>query len=477
MSSHHGPMPLEHATTEPGDAAEAIAAYAAAAKFAHLPRSVVDAVKASILDTIGCVLAGTARPDVITIAKLVEGWGGTPTSTMIGYGEKKISPVSAVLVNGASIHQYDFDDTHDRATCHPTSTSLVPALAVAEEVGSVSGKDLIVAVALGNEVTSRVSAAVNGTAHDFPWFRAPVVGLFGAAIAAAKIMGASREQHLDALGLALPMIGGTFASLHHPGSSVRSIRDGLAYRNGVLAAAMAVRGIRGDKEVFEGPFGYYQAYFGGRYDRNELIGELGVRHEAGRISLKPWPSCRHLHGTLTAVLEIMERWTLSFDDVANVMVEVGRINRDRSHPLPTDPAAGGHIDLLCNLPFAVATAILHNGLPLRVYQDTALSNEVIAKAMPKVSWRYESRQDGPWTFEPGRVEITTVRGETHKAECLKALGHPDNPMSPEQQQAKFLMCAQSAARPVPRTRAMKIVGIVSHLEELDTLDSLMQCLA
>jgi 2-methylcitrate dehydratase PrpD len=353
----------------------------------------------------------------------------------------------------------------------------VPALAVAEELGGVSGKDLIVAVALGNEITSRVSAAIQGTAHDFPWFRAPVVGLFGATAAAAKIMRASRAQHLEALGLALPMVGGTFASLHHAGSSVRSIRDGVAYRNGVLAAAMAMRGLRGDKEVFEGPFGYYKSYFGGRYDRDELVGDLGKRHESGRISLKPWPSCRHLHGTLTAVLQIMESRKLSFGDVASVEMQVGKINQYRSGALPADLDAAGHIDFLCNLPFAVATAILHKGVPLKVYQDRALRSEVVAKALPKVKWRYESRQDGSWTFEPGRVEITTVSGERHQAEALLALGHPDNPMSFEQQQAKFLMCAQSAARPVRKDRAMEIIGMVSSLEQLSSIGPLVERLA
>ena len=461
--------PLERA-----DAAEAIADYAAGLRFADLPRPVVVAVKASILDTIGCVFAGTARPDVQRIHKRVIGWGGTPSSSIFGGGGIKLPPVAAVLANGSAIHQYDFDDTHDRATCHPTSSSLIPALAVAEERGAVSGQELIAAVACGNEITSRVSAAVQGTAHDFPWFRAPVVGLFGATAAAAKIMGASRDQHVEALGLALPMVGGTFASLFHAGSSVRSVRDGLAYRNGVLAAALAIDGLRGDKHVFDGPYGYYKCYFNSKYDRAELVDGLGQRHEAGLISLKPWPSCRHVHGALTALLDVMRRERLSFDQIASVTVEVGRINITRCRPL--EPDDDGHIDLLCNLPFALANAILHGGMPLAVYQDKTLSDAVIAKALPKIHWRQESRQDGNWTFEPGRVEVLTTAGVLHKGEALIALGHPQNPMSASEQEAKFLMNTENAARPLPAARARRIIDLVGDLENQDTLDELMRCL-
>jgi len=458
--------PLERA-----DAAEAVADYAAGLRFEDLPAPVVLAVKESILDTIGCVFAGTARPDVERIRKRVLAWGGAPLSSLFGGGGVKLPPVAAVLANGAAIHQYDFDDTHDRATCHPTSSSLIPALAVAEERGGVSGKELIAAVACGNEITSRVSAAVKGTAHDFPWFRAPVVGLFGATAAAAKIMGADRSQHIEALGLALPMVGGTFASLFHAGSSVRSIRDGLAYRNGVLAAALAIDGLRGDKHVFDGPYGYYKSYFGGKYDRAELVDGLGTRHEAGAISLKPWPSCRHVHGALTALIELVQREKLVFDQIASVTVEVGRINIARCSPLAPDE--DGHIDLLCNLPFALATAILHGGLPLSVYQDKKLSDEVMTRSLPKIRWRQESRQDGNWTFEPGRVEVVTTNGMVFKNEALLALGHPQHPMSAAQQHAKFLMNTENAVVPMPKARAQRIIDLVADLEHHNSIDELI----
>jgi len=458
------------------DASVAIAEHLARTRFEDLPTSVVEAVKASILDTLGCVLAGTACEDVVTIRRLVGKWGGRATSTVIGAGGLKVPAASAVLANGAAIHQFDFDDTHDQAVMHPSSASLMPALAVAEELGGVSGRTVITAVALANDLSSRIGLATRGRMWDHPWFRAPVIGLFGATAASARVMGASAGQHLEALGLTLPQVSGTWSSLHHKGSSVRSIRDGLAYRNGVLAAELAMDGVRGDKEVFDGPYGFYQAFFRGDYERGELVDELGSRWEAEHVSLKPWPCIRHLHTALTAVLGIMSEQRLRFDDVDEVVLGVGQMNRDRCRPVALGSSPANHIDLAGNMHFAVAAAIRHGGIPLALYHETAVADDVILNAMPKVRWHYDEAMNGH-TLEPTRVEIAARGGRRYSAECRVSLGHPDNPMTPEQRLAKFLDCAAAAERPVPREQALQIAEAVAALDQSNDIQSLMRLLA
>ncbi|HYC46160.1 MAG TPA: MmgE/PrpD family protein [Burkholderiales bacterium] len=458
------------------DSSLAIAAHLAKTRYEDLPAGVVDAAKASILDTIACVYAGTACDDVIAIRGLTRKWGGRASSTVIGSGGEKVPTANAVLANGSTVHQFDFDDTHDTAVMHPTSASLIPALAVAEDVGGVSGKTVITAVALANDLSSRVGLATRGRMWDHPWFRAPVIGIFGATAAAAKVYGASAEQHLNALGLTLPQVSGTWASLHHKGSSVRSIRDGLAYRDGVLAAELAMAGIRGDAEVFDGPYGFYRAFFRGDYDRATLLDGLGERYETTRVSLKPWPCIRHLHTALTAVLGIMERERLMFEDIAEVMLHLGQVSIDRCRPVALGSVPANHIDLAGNMHFAIATAIRHRGIPLAVYHDPKLADEIVVQAMPKVKWTYDARFDGR-TLEASAVEIVTTRRERHRDEHEVALGHPDNPMSREQQLAKFLDCTCAAATPLPRAKAMEIAETVSRLEALDDIGALMKLLA
>jgi 2-methylcitrate dehydratase PrpD len=382
---------------------------------------------------------------------------------------------NAALANGAAIHQYDFDDVHDTVTCHPTASTLVVALAAAEEKGGVGGRDLMLAVALGSDITCRVSRAIVGT-HGHPWYRAPVVGMFGATAAAAKILGANEDQYLQAFGLALPQIGGTYASLLHHGSSVRSIRDGLAYKNGLLSAQLAMRGLKGDPEVFEGKFGFYNVYYKGSFSRERLIGGLGEEFETANVSLKPWPSARHLHTTLTAVLDIMRAENLTFPDIAEVIFDVGKVNRERCNPIPAG-GADAHIDLLANLPYAVAATIRFGNVTLDAYFDHTKVDDIVTKALPKVHWRVNPEQDGEWRFEPGRVELRTTSGKSIRALARTALGHPDNPMSEAQQHDKFIRQAAMAVSPLDESAARRVIAAVSELESLKDLGDLMRLIA
>ena len=269
---------------------------------------------------------------------------------------------------------------------------------------------------------------------------------------------------------------GTWASLHHKGSSVRSIRDGLAYRNGVLAAELAMNGIRGDKEVFDGPYGFYHAFFRGDYNRNILLDGLGQRYETERISLKPWPSIRHLHTALTAVTGLMQQHALTFDTISGVMLHLGQVSIDRCRPVALGSVPENHIDLAGNMHFAVAAVIRHAGIPLAIYHDTAMADDVITTAMPKVRWQYDASFNGR-TFEPCRVEITTADGRTLSTHCDTALGHPDNPMSLDARITKFMDCAASALHPLTKGEAQQIVDQVLRLETQAGIDMLMSLLS
>ena len=462
------------------DAALAIATHLAKTRYEDLPASVVQAAKASILDTLGCILAGTPCDDVLSVRKVAAGWAGAPSSTVIGSGGMRLPAASAVLGNGAAIHQFDYDDTHDIAVMHPTSASLTPALALSEAQGGAldkkAGQAIITAVALGNDISSRVGLATRGRMWDHPWFRAPVIGLFGATVSAAKILNASADQHLNALGLTLPQVSGTWASLHHKGSSVRSIRDGLTYRNGVVAAELSMAGLRGDKEVFDGPYGFYHAFFRGDYDRNTLLQGLGKHYETERISLKPWPCIRHLHTALTAAHELMRQHQLNSDTIREVMLYLGQVSIDRCRPVALGSVPENHIDLAGNMHFAVAALIRHGTIPLAIYHQTAMADDVITHAMPKVRWQYDAQYNGR-TLEPCRVTITTTSGQTHTASCDTALGHPDNPMPLDARIGKFVDCAGAALHPLDKARAMQVVDLVMKLEQLPDLKPLMAVLA
>jgi 2-methylcitrate dehydratase PrpD len=228
--------------------------------------------------------------------------------------------------------------------------------------------------------------------------------------------------------------------------------------------------------VFDGPYGFYRAFYRGDYERRDLLDGLGERYETERVSLKPWPCIRHLHTTLTAVLDIMRRESLHFDDVAEVMLHLGQVNIDRCRPVELGSIPEKHIDLAGNMHFAVATAVRHGGIPLAVYHEPELADAVVLTAMPKVRWTYDAALDGH-TFEASRVSIRTTSGARRDAECRVALGHPDNPMSDAQRAEKFFDCARAAARPLARDKAEAIIDVVGQLERIGDLRTLHELLA
>ena len=459
------------------DSSVAFAAHLAKTGFDDLPERVVSYTKEAIADTIACIIAGTGGEEFQAISGLMAKWGGAATSTVIGAGGLRVPPDNAVLANGGAVHQYDFDDTHDTAVCHPTPASFMPAFALAEERGGVTGRDIIAAVALGNDLTSRIALSITGRLNSYQWIRASIAGIFGATAASSRILGLDAEGHLNALGLALPQAAGTLASLHNPGSSVRSIRDGLCYRSGVLASSLAGLGVRGDREVFDGPYGVFHTYFRGEYDPSVMTHELGERYETINVSLKPWPSCRHLHGTLTAVIGLLQQHGLAFDDVDHVLLHVGDVNFDRCRPVRTGLVPQNRIDLLCNLPFAVGAALRHGTLPLKLYRDGAMADDVVTNAVPKVKWTFDPEQNGKWTLEPGHVELFTKDGRHLTSKVRRALGHPENPMSEAQQRRKMVDCCAAAATPIAESRANEIFDTVMALDTLDDLGPLSRLLA
>jgi 2-methylcitrate dehydratase PrpD len=87
----------------------------------------------------------------------------------------------------------------------------------------------------------------------------PVFGIFGAAIAAAKMMRLDEEQLNSVIALCASLAS---SGLEGPRSGGRALREGAAVRNALLAVALAQQGHVGGETVLEGDAGFYHAYTG-----------------------------------------------------------------------------------------------------------------------------------------------------------------------------------------------------------------------
>ena len=215
-----------------------------------LPDDVREVARHCLLDWFGCALGGVDEP-LARILREQAGAGGGDEATLIGRPERATVLVAA-LVNGATSHALDFDDTHLTMSGHP-SVPVVPAVLALAERDDRSGTDLLAAVVAGIELECRLGALVN-PGHYLAGFHATgTLGTFGAAAAAAHLLGLDEARWRHALGLAGTQAAGLKSGF---GTMAKPLHAGHAASDGLLSALLAGAGYTGNPAVIEADQGF-----------------------------------------------------------------------------------------------------------------------------------------------------------------------------------------------------------------------------
>ena len=242
-----------------------------------------------LLDTLACAVAGHQGEETHQVEALASALAQSNESSVIG-GDR-LSLAGATLLNGYLVTAVTMCDVHRPTLTHITPEVMPPALAIAERDG-LSGRDLLVALAAGCEVTTRV-----GLGLDFPAFRARgwhgpgVIGPFGAAAAVGRLRGFDAETMAHAFGLAGSQSAGTFAAWGTPTVKFHQCRGALS---GLMAALLAEQNFVATKEFLTAKDGgLYNTYSNGGKPE-AAAADLGQRWELEQIALRLWPSAsRH----------------------------------------------------------------------------------------------------------------------------------------------------------------------------------------
>src|SRR6266436_4977823 len=240
------------------------AAFVANLKYDDLPPEVVDRAKGVTLQALSSALVAHQMPGSRQALALMqeEETGGGGAATVLCNGSK-LTKAGAGFVNAETIFAGGKWDTF-RMLTHP-GTAILPAALVAAETTGVSGKAFLVAVAAGYEVMERMAAEFIPTVMSRGFHAGPVFGIFGGAVAAAKIGGLSADQVHGAIAQCVNLAAGNLEGARSGG---RSLREGGAVRNALLAVALAKHGTPGGETTLEGEAGFYHAYAGN--NRGEL---------------------------------------------------------------------------------------------------------------------------------------------------------------------------------------------------------------
>ena len=240
------------------------AAFVANLHYDNLPAEVVDRAKGVTLEALCSALVArdfAASRQALALMREEEAGGGG-AATVLCKGDK-LTKAGAAFVNAEMILAGGKWDAF-RMLTHP-GTAILPAALVAAEVTGCSGKDFLTGVAAGYEVMERMAAEFIPTVMSRGFHSGPVFGIFGAAMAAAKIGGLNADQVNGAIAQCVNLAAGNLEGARSGG---RSLREGGAVRNALLAVAMARHGTPGGETTLEGEAGFYHSYAGN--NRGEL---------------------------------------------------------------------------------------------------------------------------------------------------------------------------------------------------------------
>src|SRR6266704_6384960 len=227
-------------------------------RYEDLPPEVVDRAKGVTLHSLASVLLGSQSRDGQQAVQLItdEEAGVRHGATIMVHGTK-VTKGGAAFANAEMAMAGGKLDSF-RMLTHP-GTSIVPGAFGAAEIAGVSGRDFLTGLVAGYEVMERLAADFIPTVMARGFHAGPVFGIFGPAVAAAKILRLSEDQVNSAIALCASLAS---SNLQGPQSGGRALREGAAVRNAMLAVALAQQGHGGGETVLEGDAGFYHAYAG-----------------------------------------------------------------------------------------------------------------------------------------------------------------------------------------------------------------------
>jgi 2-methylcitrate dehydratase PrpD len=443
------------------DPAQTLSEHVHRTAFSDLPAPTVTATRRDILDTLGATLGGSGAPGVAQVAGLARRWGGLEESNVLVLGGKLPAP-QAAMVNATMGHALDFDDTYDRGgQIHPGISTLAASLAVAESVGGVSGREFVLAVALGLDVSCRLALAAT---TDRGWHRTATFGIFGATMAAGKLLGLSAEQLTHALGIAYSQSAGNRQCIVD-GALTKRFQAGQAASGAVVAVMLAQEGLTGARDIFAGRYGFFPMYQPEGYDLTAIADSLGEEYRGAELSFKPYPCGRGTHAIIDAALDLHR--DLGLDHLAGSDTAIVQVTVTTNPAAYHDQFAPGSnrrrpsqvVEAQFSVPFLVAAALVRGRVGI---------SEVAGVEDPQVLGLSEmidgaSSQDAQAGW--ARLEVRLSDGRSAARETTGPSGSPDRPLSDAQLEAKFRDCARHAAVSIGKEVVDQALNMVRDLED------------
>jgi len=449
-------------------------------RYEDLPPDVVESTKLRILDVIGLALAGAGTAfgrSTIAAARMMSPAG---PSRIFGTGDAVAAPTAA-FANAALSQALEYDDTHNESIVHMSSPAVAAALALADLRGGarqgrggglmVTGRDLILSVAVANEISCRVGSVSPGQFHRRGFHPTGLFAPFGIAAGIGKLLGLDTQQLAWAQGTAGSCAAGLL-ECWVDGTQTKFLHSGFAAQSGLTAALLAGAGVSGPPKVFEGRFGLFASHLQDPAAVKNFgrIGDgLGTRWESRNSSFKPFPTAHVLHPYVSAILRLRTKHGVRPEDVVRIECPVAEFNVSIvCEPVAEKRAPATQAHCRVCLQYTMAEALYAGSLGRNAYSDAMRLNPNVLALAHKVEYYVDPTFPGPGRFK-GAVRVTLTDGRVLEEVEEYNRGSAENPMSEAELRAKFDDNASGLLPADARERLAREIARAENLADARTL--------
>jgi 2-methylcitrate dehydratase PrpD len=454
--------PVSHVTQDACSFVETV-------QYADIPSEALKIGARCVLDTLGLYVAGADEPSVGILIEEARDSGGRGDAFVVGADALKVPAPMAARVLGTAGHAHDWDDTqasHDPIhvyglLTHPSVPPLSAALVMAQRLGNVDGQRFMLAFQTGFEVECKISEWMRDNHYRRGHHSSGTVGTFGAAAAAAKMLGLTGGLLKHAIGIAASFAAGIRCAF---GTMTKPLHVGRAAENGVTAALLAARGFTADPQALDGPWGFAAVLAGG-YDEAKLsegFGKTWTIMDPG-VSIKPYPSGILTHQSMDAMLSLVRKHDLAPERVAKIEFFAGK---NIIEPIRY-AFADNHLQAKFSMAALLSMIALYRRAGHREFDDARIRSPEFVAMQRRVLVINDPEIDAAgYDLIRSRIEVTTTDGSvlTEWAD-ERYRGGPLKPFSDADLEEKFTVCTDGRLGPEQRAKVIETVGRISSLED------------
>lgn len=429
--------------------------------YTTIPADAVRLAERCFVDTVGVTLAGATEG----AGKLTGAVSGidSPTgpATVIGHNTTAALSV-ATLANATAGHGLDFDDVSSGMSGHPSVTMVAPLLALTESE-SVDGKQLITAFVAGFETQCRLAKPLIPAHYEAGWHATATFGTFGAAAAAANLLGLSQAKSTHALNIAASLPAGLKRNF---GSMTKPLHAGNAARSGLTAALLANEGFTADDTAVTGQNGFFDLY-GPPTEETDRTIDIPPKTwsilENG-VDVKKYPCCYFTHSPISAASTLVTEHEIDLSQIDRIHVTASPGAGDALHH--TDPATG--LEGKFSMEYTVASGIVRDTVGLAAFDDENIQDESVQSIRERVD--FDVDDSVPYGSFESTVTVQLADGTTHSKTLNKPPGTHDDPLSEAELRNKFHMCA---SRLLDEPNSQDLYQKLNSLRDIDKTDDLL----